>query len=411
MGGAPCPVEVMKQVRSRMHMDEVTIVCGMTETSPVSTQTALDDPVEKRVTTVGRVHPHVEIKVIDPATGETVPRGTAGRAVHPRLQRHARLLGRPETRPARAIDADGWMHTGDLAVMDDDGYLRIVGRIKDMIIRGGENIYPREVEEFLYAPARRREAQVIGVPSERYGEEVMAWVRLRDGADVTAEDLAAACRGRIAHLQDPALLEARRLVPDDRHRQDPEVPHARDRHRGTRTAKRDRGRCVVLADEESLARPGHDPRTDTTEQGENHELEDRLLLRPPDRDGKLPALRQHAARPHGPVCGPSCRAPAESAPAQRGSVMDQPSFTVASIRASLGEGTDGEAIRRLAALDNSAPLQGAVVLAEVCGEPIAAVGIADGRAVADPARSTPALLRNLRLQRLQVRLIGSIWAV
>ena len=186
MGGAPCPVEVMKQVRSRMHMDEVAIICGMTETSPVSTQTAPDDPLEKRVGTVGRVHPHVEIKVVDPATGATVPRGDARRAVHARLQRDARLLERPGG-DAAAIDADGWMHTGDLAVMDADGYVSIVGRIKDMIIRGGENIYPREIEEFLHTLPGVADAHVIGVPSERYGEEVMAWVKLRAGAALTAE--------------------------------------------------------------------------------------------------------------------------------------------------------------------------------------------------------------------------------
>jgi fatty-acyl-CoA synthase len=197
IAGAPCPVEVMKQVRSRMHMAEVTIACGMTETSPLSTQTAVDDPVEKRLTTVGRVHPHVEIKVVDPVTGETVPRGTAGEQC---TRGYGVMLGYWEDAgaTAKAIDADGWMHTGDLAVMDDEGYLRIVGRIKDMIIRGGENIYPREVEEFLYRLPEIAEVDVIGVPDERYGEEVMAWVRLREGADVTGDDLAGACRGRIA---------------------------------------------------------------------------------------------------------------------------------------------------------------------------------------------------------------------
>jgi fatty-acyl-CoA synthase len=202
MGGAPCPVEVMKQVRSRMHMGEVTIVCGMTETSPVSTQTAVDDPLDKRVGTVGRVHPHLEIKIVDPETGATVPRGTRGEQC---TRGYSVMLGYWDDKEAtaRAIDADGWMHTGDLAIMDDDAYLEIVGRIKDMIIRGGENIYPREIEEFLFRLPEVDEAQVIGVPSERYGEEVMAWIKLRDGATITEEALAAACRGQIATYKIP----------------------------------------------------------------------------------------------------------------------------------------------------------------------------------------------------------------
>jgi fatty-acyl-CoA synthase len=202
MAGAPCPVEVMKQVRSRMHMEEVTIACGMTETSPLSTQTSVDDPVEKRVTTVGRVHPHVEVKIVDPTTGQTVPRGTAGEQC---TRGYSVMLGYWEDPDgtARAIDADGWMHSGDLAVMDDEGYVSIVGRLKDMIIRGGENIYPREVEEFLYTLPEIDLVEVIGVPSQRYGEEVMAWVRLRADASVTAEDLIAACRGRIATYKIP----------------------------------------------------------------------------------------------------------------------------------------------------------------------------------------------------------------
>ena len=202
MGGAPCPVEVMHQVRSRMHMEQVTIICGMTETSPVSTQTALDDPVSKRVGTVGRVHPHVEVKIVDPETGATVARGEPGEQC---TRGYSVMLGYwgDEAATAAAIDEAGWMHSGDLAVMDEEGYVRIVGRIKDMIIRGGENIYPREVEEFLHTLPAVSAAEVIGVPSERYGEEVMAWVRLRDGAIATAEDLAAACRGRIASYKIP----------------------------------------------------------------------------------------------------------------------------------------------------------------------------------------------------------------
>jgi fatty-acyl-CoA synthase len=202
MGGAPCPVEVMHQVRSRMHMDEVTIICGMTETSPVSTQTAPDDPLEKRVGTVGRVHPHVEVKVVDPVTGETVPRGTPGEQC---TRGYSVMLGYWDDAQdtATAIDGDGWMHTGDLAVMDDDGYVSIVGRIKDMIIRGGENVYPREIEEILHGLDGVADAHVIGVPSERYGEEVMAWVKPLPGARLTGERLEALCRGRIAGYKIP----------------------------------------------------------------------------------------------------------------------------------------------------------------------------------------------------------------
>ena len=202
MGGAPCPVEVMKKVRSQMHMDQVTIICGMTETSPISTQTQVDDPVEKRVSTVGRAHPHLEIKVVDPVTGAIVPRGTPGEQC---TRGYSVMLGYWDDEEAtrRAIDAAGWMHTGDLAVMDDDGYLKIVGRIKDMIIRGGENIYPREIEEFLYRLPEIVDVQVIGVPSARYGEEVMAWIKLCDGAMLSEDALVAACRGRIATYKIP----------------------------------------------------------------------------------------------------------------------------------------------------------------------------------------------------------------
>jgi len=202
MAGAPCPVEVMKKVRSKMHMEGVTIACGMTETSPVSTQTATDDPVEKRVETVGRVHPHVEVKVIDPATGAIVPCGVPGEQC---TRGYVVMLGywNDEAATRQAIDAGRWMHTGDLATMDTDGYVRIVGRIKDMIIRGGENIYPREVEEFLHTIPELSDAQVIGVPDAKYGEEVMAWVKLKDGARLTAEELAQRCKGRIATYKIP----------------------------------------------------------------------------------------------------------------------------------------------------------------------------------------------------------------
>ncbi len=202
MAGSPCPVEVMKRVQSQMGMHEVTICYGMTETSPVSTQSALDDPLDRRVSTVGRVHPHVEVKIVEPGSGQVVPRGTPGELC---TRGYSVMLGYwddPEA-TAEAIDAAGWMHTGDLATMDDEGYVNIVGRIKDMIIRGGENIYPREIEEFLYGHPAVADVQVIGVPSQRYGEEVMAWVRLRDGDAATDEELAAFCKGRIATYKIP----------------------------------------------------------------------------------------------------------------------------------------------------------------------------------------------------------------
>jgi fatty-acyl-CoA synthase len=202
MAGAPCPVEVMKQVQTRMHMREVTIVCGMTETSPGATQTTTDDPLEKRVQTVGRAQPHVEIKIIDPNTGRVVPRGTSGEQCTRGYNVMLGYWNDPEA-SAKAVDAAGWMHTGDLAVMDEDGFVSIVGRIKDVIIRGGENISPREVEEFLHTFPGVAEAQVIGVPDAKYGEEVMAWVRLKAGATLTADELRAACQGRIATFKIP----------------------------------------------------------------------------------------------------------------------------------------------------------------------------------------------------------------
>jgi fatty-acyl-CoA synthase len=202
MAGSPCPVEVMQRVQTSMNMTEVTIAYGMTETSPVSTQSSTDDPLEKRVATVGRVFPHVEIKIIDPETGAVVPRGERGELC---TRGYVVMLGywNNEEATRNAIDAGRWMHTGDLATMDEDGYLNIVGRIKDMIIRGGENIYPREIEEFLYGHPDVSDVQVIGVPSERYGEEVMAWVKLRDGASVTDEQLVEYCRGKIATFKIP----------------------------------------------------------------------------------------------------------------------------------------------------------------------------------------------------------------
>ncbi len=202
MAGSPCPVEVMKKTKALMNMNEVTICYGMTETSPVSTQTAVDDPLEKQVGTVGRVHPHVEIKIIDPETGNVVPRGGQGELC---TRGYSVMLGywnNPEA-TNKAIDAARWMHTGDLATMDELGYVNIVGRIKDMIIRGGENIYPREIEEFLYQHPAIEDVQVIGVPSEKYGEEVMAWVKVKEGVQVDEATLEAYCRGQIATFKIP----------------------------------------------------------------------------------------------------------------------------------------------------------------------------------------------------------------
>jgi fatty-acyl-CoA synthase len=207
MAGSPCPVEVMKKVITEMGMTEVTICYGMTETSPVSTQTRPDDDLERRVSTVGTVHPHVEVKVVDPATGLVVPRGTPGELC---TRGYSVMLGywNMPDRTAEAIDAARWMHTGDLAVMDDDGYLSIVGRIKDMVIRGGENVYPREIEEFLYSHPDIVDAQVIGVPDAKYGEELMVWARLRDGAPpLTPEALREFCAGRLAHYKIPKYVK------------------------------------------------------------------------------------------------------------------------------------------------------------------------------------------------------------
>jgi len=204
MAGAPCPVDVMKLVQERMHLRDVTIVCGMTETSPGSTQTSPDDPLDKRVETIGRPLDHVEIKIIDPATGAIVPRGSPGEQCTRGFGVMLGYWNDPEA-TAQAIDSAGWMHTGDLAVMDSDDSVRIVGRIKDVIIRGGENVYPREVEEFLPTIPGVVEAHVIGVPCEHYGEEVMAWIRLREGVTLTGEELRSACFGRIATYKIPRL--------------------------------------------------------------------------------------------------------------------------------------------------------------------------------------------------------------
>jgi fatty-acyl-CoA synthase len=202
MAGSPCPIEVMRRVQTEMHMGEVTICYGMTETSPVSTQTRRDAPLDKQVSTVGRVHPHVEVKVVDPATGRTVPRGETGELC---TRGYCVMLGywNDEGATREAIDAARWMHTGDLASMDDEGYVKIVGRIKDMIIRGGENVYPREIEEFLYTHPAVADVQVIGVPDDRYGEVVCAWVIAKAGAEVDEEELKDFCRDKIARFKIP----------------------------------------------------------------------------------------------------------------------------------------------------------------------------------------------------------------
>jgi fatty-acyl-CoA synthase len=212
MAGSPCPVEVMKKVNTLMHMREVEICYGMTEVSPVSTQTRADAPFDKRVSTVGQVHPHLEIKIIDPATGLIVPVGTPGELCS---RGYSVMLGywNNEEATRSAIDAARWMHSGDLAVMDEEGYINIVGRIKDMIIRGGENVYPREIEEFLYTHPKISDVQVIGVPDAKYGEEIMAWVRLRDGETASAEELREYCRDKIAHYKIPRYVKLVEAFP------------------------------------------------------------------------------------------------------------------------------------------------------------------------------------------------------
>jgi fatty-acyl-CoA synthase len=205
MAGSPCPIEVMRKVVERMHMSEVAICYGMTETSPVSTQTRVDDPLERRVGTVGRVGPHVEVKVIDPESGLAVERGDPGELC---TRGYSVMLGYwdDRERTAEAVDGAGWMHTGDLATMDDEGYLNIVGRSKDMVIRGGENVYPREIEEFLYTHEDVADVQVVGVPDARYGEELCAWVIVRPGASLDEDAVREYCRGRLAHFKVPRYV-------------------------------------------------------------------------------------------------------------------------------------------------------------------------------------------------------------
>nr|MCU0495219.1 AMP-binding protein [Chloroflexaceae bacterium] len=206
MAGSPCPVEVMKKVNTLMNMGEVEIAYGMTETSPVSFQTRADAPLDKRVSTVGQVHPHLEVKIIDPASGQVLPIGQAGELC---TRGYSVMLGYWDNEEAtrKAIDSARWMHTGDLAVMDEEGYVNIVGRIKDMIIRGGENVYPREIEEFLYTHPKVSDVQVIGVPDARYGEEIMAWVKLKAGETATEEEIRAFCQGQIAHFKVPRYIK------------------------------------------------------------------------------------------------------------------------------------------------------------------------------------------------------------
>ena len=209
MAGSPCPIAVMRRVMERMNMREITIAYGMTETSPVSFQSATDDPVEKRVATVGRIQPHLEVKIID-GEGRIVPRGTPGELC---TRGYSVMLGywNDAEKTAEAIDAAGWMHTGDLATIDADGYGAIVGRIKDLVIRGGENIYPREIEEFLYRHPKVQSAQVVGLPDPKYGEELCAWIRLNDGESATEEEIREFCRGQIAHQKIPRYI---RFVDD-----------------------------------------------------------------------------------------------------------------------------------------------------------------------------------------------------
>lgn len=209
MAGSPCPIEVMRRVMDCMHIRDITIAYGMTETSPVSFQSAMDDPIERRVSTVGRVQPHLEVKIVNPE-GEVVPRGTRGELL---TRGYSVMRGYWDDleQTAAAIDGDGWMHTGDLATIDDEGYCNIVGRIKDMVIRGGENIYPREVEEFLFTHPKIEAAQVVGLPDQKYGEELCAWIKLRSGETMSENEVREYCMGKIAHFKIPRHIC---FVPD-----------------------------------------------------------------------------------------------------------------------------------------------------------------------------------------------------
>ena len=205
MAGSPCPIEVMKRACTLMHLSEIVIGYGMTETSPASFASATDDPIERRVSTVGRILPHVEVKIVD-AEGRIVPRGTAGELL---TRGYLVMLGYwgDEERTREAVDAAGWMHTGDLATLDDEGYCNIVGRIKDMVIRGGENVYPREIEEYLYRHPAIQDVQVIGVPDPKYGEELCAWIKVKPGQTLSADAVRAFCQGQIAHYKIPRYVK------------------------------------------------------------------------------------------------------------------------------------------------------------------------------------------------------------
>jgi fatty-acyl-CoA synthase len=205
MAGASCPIEVMKKVFDDMHMSEVTIAYGMTETSPVSFQSSTDDPIERRVSTVGRVHPHVEVKIVN-EQGQTVTRGEKGEFC---TRGYSVMSGywNDEERTAEAIDKDGWMHTGDLAILDDEGYCNIVGRVKDMVIRGGENVYPREIEEFIYTNEKIQDVSVFGIPDDKYGEEICAWIKLKANVQLSEEDIKNFCKGQIAHYKVPRYVK------------------------------------------------------------------------------------------------------------------------------------------------------------------------------------------------------------
>lgn len=211
MAGAPCPIEVMRQVQSRMHMSEVTIAYGMTETSPVSFQSATDDPVEKRVTSVGRIQPHVEVKIVDSA-GDVVPVGAQGELLTRGYSVMRGYWDEPD-KTAEAVDAQGWMHTGDLATLDAEGFCKITGRVKDMIVRGGENIYPREIEEFLYTHPAVSQAQVFGIPDKKFGEIAVAWLVAKPGAALSEAEILAYCRERIAHFKVPAMVRFKDTLP------------------------------------------------------------------------------------------------------------------------------------------------------------------------------------------------------
>ena len=205
MAGSPCPIEVMKRVQSEMNMREVTIAYGMTETSPVSCQSSTTTPLDKRVSTVGLVQPHLEIKIIDPDSGRTVPIGVRGEFCTRGYSVMQGYWDDPR-RTAEAIDAEGWMHTGDLATMDAEGYVNIVGRIKDMVIRGGENVYPREIEEFLYRHPKVQDVQVVGVPDRKFGEELAAWIIAKPGQQISEQDIRDFCKGQIAHYKVPRYI-------------------------------------------------------------------------------------------------------------------------------------------------------------------------------------------------------------